>query len=132
MTEHKHAEFLRALADGVPLEAFIATRDTWLAEDSPKDHNISDIYMLPERWQVRRKPKTIDINGFAVPEPVREPLTLEQGYFMPNIHTHTMPCEYMWGGGVFDTHALKSGMIHLNKEAAVTHGRALRSFTEVE
>jgi len=117
MTEHKHAEFLRALADGVPLEAFIATRDTWLAEDSPKAHNISDIYMLPERWQVRRKPKTIRIGEFSIDE-------VES---LANCVLEA--CKALRSGDNYDLHCLKAGLVHPAHASAICHGQALRSFT---
>jgi hypothetical protein len=84
--------------------------------------------------EYRRKPKVILINGFDVPEPVREPLAIGQEYFIPliaNLFVMSQHYElHIWIGGHIDNCWLKKGLIHLTKEAAETHGKAILSFTE--
>lgn len=79
----------------------------------------------------RRKPKTILINGFEVPEPVREPLKDGQEYWLADTSTSNGSTTYgcMWRGDGYDYKWLDAGLIHLTKEAAQIHIDALLSFT---
>ena len=80
----------------------------------------------------RRKPKTILINGFEVPEPCRDPLLYNTAYYMPD------PVDsFKWAGSVWyddeiDHERLKAGVVHLTREAAVCHTEAILSFTQVK
>lgn len=74
------------------------------------------------------KPKTININGFEVPEPVREPLNEGNRYYMADT-TSLMNTEFVWDNDETDYNALEAGIIHLTKEAAELHAKALLSFT---
>lgn len=82
------------------------------------------------RAQYRRKPRTISINGIDVPEPVREPLENGQRCFIPEIGGMLLYSLTEWDGGGIDYRLLERGMIHLTKEAAIAHAKALLSFTE--
>ena len=94
--------------------------DQWIDATDP-------IAFYPE-YRYSRKPKTILINGFEVPEPVREPLAEGQAYWLAN-PTEDTAQEYAREGNVIDLHWLAAGLIHLTKEAAQTHIDALLSFT---
>jgi len=77
----------------------------------------------------RRKPKTININGYDVPEPVREPLVSGIGYAYPS--TSSLGCgTSTWSGEETDMKRLSAGIIHLTREDAQLHLNALLSFTE--
>lgn len=79
----------------------------------------------------RRKPKPININGYEVPEPVREPLECDQEYWTVEFIGADLSDAYTWEGDDIDKRYLKRGVIHLTKEAAVLHAKALLSFTEI-
>jgi len=134
MTEHKHACFFRAIADGVPMKEFEVHFHDWDGDHwEPLDTGfLTPIHTSDGRWKIRRKPKTLKIGDFDVPEPVREGLASDQQYWTPNIHSPEMPYPCDWIGRLLDFHYLKAGMIHLTREPAVIHGRALRSFTEAK
>lgn len=80
----------------------------------------------------RRKPKTLNINGFEVPEPVKEPLSCCTVYYTPNLCNVYNVSEYTWSNSSLDTYRLISGVIHLTEEAAVAHAKALLSFTQLQ
>ena len=87
--------------------------------------------------EYRRKPRTIHINGIEVPEPCREPLACDTKYYMPalvwsvdDLNGGWFGSE--WGDDDIDHTRLNSGIVHLTKEAAALHARALLSFTEVK
>ena len=89
----------------------------------------------PINWsyelQYRRKPRTITINGYEVPEPVREPLEEGQVYWVVHPFEDQGFRQTFWDfpDGV-DRIALGHGLVHLTEEAARTHAEALLSFTK--
>ena len=81
--------------------------------------------------EYRRKPKTININGFEVPEPYQGEMKANQPYWLADI-TSTEALFRIWHGYICDDRWRKVGLIHLTKEAAELHRKALLSFTEVK
>jgi hypothetical protein len=79
-------------------------------------------------WEI--KPKTININGFEVPEPVRKPLDNGESYYLAGITKIDSDCVATWHNNLCDYNWLQKGLIHLTKEAAILHTKALLSFTE--
>ena len=80
--------------------------------------------------EYRRKPRTITINGIEVPEPVREPLTLNQDYYAVRLEYPDGFLKPTWCHSVRDSRYLVAGLIHLTEEAARKHAEALLSFTK--
>lgn len=79
------------------------------------------------------KPRTININGFEVPEPCRKPLNKGTVYyyfepFIPKDNVDSL----LWVDDDIDRKLLGLGIIHLTKENAIQHIKALLSFTEVK
>jgi hypothetical protein len=134
MSKHKHAENMLAYAQDAMETDKPWERWEWFNEHDQKWEALT----LNPKWggiaQYRRKPRTININGFDVPEPVREPLAIGQEYFIPliaNLFVMSQHYElHIWIGGHIDNCWLEKGLIHLTKEAAETHGKAILSFTE--
>jgi hypothetical protein len=77
----------------------------------------------------RRKPRTININGHDVPEPVREQLKEGRRYYSPCIASGMGRVD-IWTNHNMDNRLLELGIIHLTREAAEAHAKALLSFTE--
>lgn len=73
----------------------------------------------------RRKPKTILVNGIEVPEPVRTSLEKYEQYWIaaPSVKGFTL--QVRWIEDNEDFRLLHSGLIHLTKEAAVLHSKAM-------
>jgi hypothetical protein len=82
------------------------------------------------RSQYRRKPKTININGFEVPEPMRDAPARGSSYFYAELISGSDVS--WWSGDGIDYMRLAAGMVHATPEAAELHSKALRSFTEVK
>jgi len=126
--KHKHADLMKQYAEDwaetyAPWKRWECDADGWLPL---KDHPywLSDV-------KYRRKPRTININGFEVPEPVREPLEEGQLYYVPIIGSEFMRLDCrLWNHNDYCTHVLKAGLIHRTQEAAELHRKALLSFTE--
>lgn len=77
----------------------------------------------------RRKPRTLNINGYEVPEPVRKPITMHDPYYIPQLGGAELCCMRAWCDKIDDYQRLEKGIIHLTPEAAIAHTNALLSFT---
>ena len=75
-------------------------------------------------------PKTIRIGEYDVPEPVREPLEKDTEYWIASFSLAELADSFKWYSDKFDNRVLKNGLIHLTKEAAVIHAKALMSLTK--
>jgi len=80
--------------------------------------------------QYRRKPRTININGYGVPEPLREAPASGSSYFYAKLIAGSDVS--WWSGDNIDYMRLEAGIVHATPEAAELHSKALRSFTEVK
>lgn len=81
--------------------------------------------------EYRRKPRTIRIGEFDVPEPWRQPLDQGADYWLVDLVQGTagvMECSNFTPSTALTHVAL--GLVHLTREAAEQHARALLSFTE--
>ena len=78
----------------------------------------------------RRKAKTIRIGEYDVPEPLQiKPDMREKYYFVTfkgddNVHS------YLWSDDNVDNQLLSNRVVHLNREAAELHAKALISLTK--
>lgn len=82
-------------------------------------------------WTIKQE--VILINGVEVPAP--EKVILKEGttYYMPDLYVGFAGfAGSVWDAYQVDIHRLNSGIIHLTKEAAITHAEALLSFTKPE
>ena len=75
-------------------------------------------------------PKTIRIGEYDVPEPVREPLEDDKEYWGVDPMAEELAWKYKWHNALFCNLRLRRGLIHLTKEAAVIHAKALLSLTK--
>ncbi|CDG99834.1 hypothetical protein [Xenorhabdus bovienii] len=88
------------------------------------------ILFLPDR-EYRLKPRTIRIGSVDVPEPVREPLEYKQLYFCPCVsNDETTSNSSLWTNHECDKLFLQRGLIHLDRESAELHAKALISLTQ--
>jgi hypothetical protein len=76
----------------------------------------------------RRRPKTVLINGYEVPEPLR--VAPEEGTLVYLASLSVSPCdELFWKGHEGHLQLLRDGVLHLESNAAQIHTEALLSFT---
>ena len=129
MTKHPHAENMAlyaqdALETDKPWERWEVEYPAciWTPLDNHPEWNSHAKY--------RRKPRTITINGYEVPEPVREPLDVGDHYWTFSPFTSTGVYRSTWHNFDVDRCAMINGFIHLTEEAALAHAEALLSFTK--
>jgi hypothetical protein len=131
--KHKHAENMMAYAQDA------------METDKPWERWEMRLDLLGDGWtsldcqctwsincEYRRKPRTISINGFDAPEPVRVPLKDGAEYFIPSLTSNGESDCHTWHGDEYDNLWLAKGIIHLTKEAAEIHAKALLSFTKTQ
>ncbi|MEQ2025381.1 hypothetical protein ABLB84_06230 [Xenorhabdus szentirmaii] len=97
-------------------------------------HNPSAGLAFRDDNEYRLKPHTIKIGNYDVPEPVRKPL--EDGARYYYVNTSYIVCEdsavstSLWGNLHGDNIILRRGFIHLTRESAELHAKALISLTK--
>ena len=99
--------------------------------------DVSAAILFNENLQYRLKPeppKTIRIGEYDVPEPVREPLEYteseDERYWFPKLNSPELCDWHYWYDDEMDKQHLLRGIIHLTKEAAIQHAKALLQFTK--
>jgi len=75
---------------------------------------------------------TANINGFDVLAPETEPPKEGTLYWIPVVSAKELASCARWAKDAIDNRSLKRGLVHLTKEAAQAHAKALLSFTERE
>lgn len=123
---HKHAEFLRAVADGESLDDWQYRHLEW---DSGKYNGawcyMESITLYPDYCEVRRKVKTHVVNGFTVPAPLRVAPAEQTSYFVPSPSHKLLYMSGLWGNDAVENRWLDRGLVHLNKEAAIANAKAM-------
>ena len=83
-------------------------------------------------WEVLRitceyriKPKTIKVNGFDVPEPMRIRPVVGSTYWIVSLAKAEMCDDYTWEGGPIDELWLSRGICHTTDVAAIAHAKAM-------
>ncbi|MDE9467530.1 hypothetical protein [Xenorhabdus bovienii] len=78
----------------------------------------------------RIKPRTIRIGNIDVPEPVREELKHGTVFYYPNLRNMCRSrSDNFYMGTDFDKSMLQRGLIHLDRESAEIHAKALIALT---
>ena len=128
-TKHKYADILIAIANGEQIEGK-NEKDQWCVVDS--NIVLYGIYSTGKvDLDIRVKPKTININGHEVPEPVKVKPEIGDLYYsvsftdLDNLFLSTFHDSYT------DNLLFNKGIMHLTAEAAQKHAEALFSFTKV-
>ncbi|MDE9537175.1 hypothetical protein [Xenorhabdus bovienii] len=132
MAKHVHADLMIKAVEIAQLKA-----DRWwehfevLHDDADRWCSLAgEFYFDPDK-KYRLKPRTIKIGSVDVPEPVREPLEYGQLYFCPCVsNDETTSNSLLWTNHECDKLLLQRGLIHLDRESAVIHTKALISLTE--
>ncbi len=123
--QHPHAEFLRAIADGEPLDAFeVRTRQHPDNKWTVIGGLLAQILLYPDEWQVRRKPKKLQIGDLWVDPPMRVAPKDGTTYWLADPTARELT-SVSWDSDTSDRYWLKSGLCHLTQEAAEAHRRAL-------
>lgn len=130
MPAHKHAELMKQYAEDA------------METDKPWERWEYLVTSLGDGWitlcshpawchdhKYRRKPRTIRIGEYDVPEPVRE---VEDGAEVWLVYPAEPYQERANNRSVWFAQVLKAGLVHLDRESAELHYKAITSFTRAE
>ncbi len=126
-----HREVLEALLAGETLVDLYDDKITRrLDGDSIIDQNsISEDAIALIDWKV--KPKTININGYKVPEPIRIRPRKDELCYIPYLSDSKVQ-EFNFADSITSSRWFNQGLLHRTKKAAELHLEALLSFTKHE
>lgn len=135
MSKHVHAELMMQYAQDA-----METDKPWERWQSCSQINSSeglwrDCISNPswcKDYKYRRKPQTININGYEVPEPLREAPIEGTIVYYPNLYSLGLVNYNKFFDDSFYRRLLNLGLLHSTQEAAKKHDRALLSFTAKE
>lgn len=83
-------------------------------------------FISPNKYRVKpEEPKTLKVNGFDVPEPMREAPVADATYFVAEPSATDYYNEFSWNGFQGETNLLRRGLVYSTKEAAVAHAKAM-------
>jgi hypothetical protein len=130
MTAHTHAASMLQYAQDAA-----ETDEPWKRWEYEISHGKWQDFVKHPLWgaghKYRRKPKTIRIGEYDVPEPFRGTLAYRQSYWVLSI-SDIKPYHRAenYSVNTSDRHVAR-GIVHLTEEAAKLHAEALLSFTKV-
>lgn len=125
----EYAEIFRALENGHAVQwRDIYGAGTWQDTDAKGALHCIANGMKPNMLRV--KPRTININGHEVPEPLRVAPADGVEYWIAHLGAENISPSNFWDGNRVDNTWLARGICHATKEAAELHARALLSFTK--
>lgn len=132
MTQHKHFELMALFLEDARVSEtpwqFWQRRGIRSDTGNWIDCDYSPIWGAHSEY--RRKPRTIRIGEFDVPEPMREAPKELSIYFVPTTGHGKFLCDFSnWCGDVIDKSRMSRGMCHATEEAATLHTIALISLT---
>lgn len=119
-------EALQAIIDDKKLEYRKAYNSSW-HEFNPDGSHIFIGSIFNGCYIFRLAQEMITIGDVSFPKPVSEYEKFEEGqeYFMPALQSDAFYCHSKWWHGTLDTKRLEQGLIHLTKENAIAHAKAL-------
>ena len=83
-------------------------------------------FMHPSKYRIKpEEPKTIKVNGFDVPEPMREAPAWGASYFSARPSAEGYYNGYSWDDLLSENRWLQRGLLHTTVEAAVAHAKAM-------
>ena len=127
MTAHVHAALMLQYAQDAaetdkPWERWEGSDDSG---DSWQEFTDDERPVWDESWIYRRKPRTIKVNGFDVPDPMQTHPEKHAQFWIVDLTSEECTCSLVWRGDSFDMRALSRGLIHSTKEAAAKHAMAM-------
>ncbi|MDE1479426.1 hypothetical protein [Xenorhabdus bovienii] len=131
MAKHIHADLMMEYAKlaqetGRPWEHFEVLHD-----DADRWCSLAGEFYFDPDSEYRRKPRTIRIGNIEVPEPVDYRPEVDCSYYVPSIiGTTYLSDSHVWINCFSDHLYLDRGLIHLDRESAELHAKALISLTQ--
>lgn len=117
---------VQAAANGISIQARNAKIDDaeWFLAD---ECEIDDpaFHMDLDEYEYRIKPRTITVNCFEVPEPMRDAPEAGDVYYAAELGCAEFYSRERWDGHAADSLWLSRGICHSTKESAIAHAKAM-------
>ena len=111
------APIIAAAAEGKVVQ-YLAADGNW--------YDGSGAFISPNKYRIKpEEPKTIKVNGFDVPEPMRDAPDMYARYYIAWPDGANYYDGDYWDDTYFDRRRLYRGLLHSTKEAAVAHAKAM-------
>ena len=122
--KHKHAAVFEAAAQGKVDEWEVnAIRWGSYVWDNAINY-LNTLYNNPDILTSRRKQKTHIVNGFTVPEPLRDEPAIYEPFFVEQPAGKSFCIEFSWGGFDIAKNSFERGIAHATKEGAIANCKA--------
>lgn len=115
-------EVIKALQEGKQVEVKFGEDYEW--EYVLSNQMIIDELIDPEH-QFRLPKKPIRLDDISFPKAESVPLVNDTKYFSPCLIDENAPFHYMWRNSPKDLMRLRNNLVHLTKENAIAHAKAL-------
>lgn len=116
-------ETLQAIIDGKGLECRWYASTEWKVF-IPTEHPISTVHIFNGTFQFRLAQEMITIDGVSFPKPESKP-PKQGSYYIASLEYDNFYAPSIWDGDALDKFRLKCGLVHLSKENAIAHTKAL-------
>ncbi|TWV81544.1 hypothetical protein [Moraxella sp. VT-16-12] len=116
-------EALQALIDGQDIEFIEQDSDEWFAFNE----RFAIKYLYKENLSFRKvkKQEMITIGDVSFPKPYQGEMEYNEIYHVPRIDYKSLYNSTRWDGGAEDRMMMSRGLLHLSKENAIAHAKAL-------
>lgn len=115
-------EVLQALLDGKQILWKYKHAEKWNLLD---DYDITFKDILCDKVEFSLVPEMITIGDVSFPKPENEKPELTTEYYMPCLNSEAFYTRYFWEDCEVDQRFLRIGILHLTRENAVAHAKAL-------
>lgn len=127
MNELTPPEVVQALLDGKKVE-IRAVIDSQNSDWKPLDEHEVNIRVLTNGFfMFRLAQEMITVGDVSFPKPESEPLEVGTVYWVtaPTHQYYSSITTFIWGNGRDDKRYLQRGFVHLTRDAAIQHAKAL-------
>lgn len=127
--KHEHYDLIVQWASDPSQKVWFLSDAGWKEAPTPSwspviNYHIGELPPPPKR--------KIMIGGVEIDAPETTPLTgCLKEYYIPAIAKSQLYVMYRWVNSISDLLLIERGLVHLNKEAAIAHARALIKFTTI-
>ena len=124
LTDYAHV--LHAIADGKVIQRYFGNEVVWPTVSSTRLLKLIDAGKAGDPAEYRVKPSTIVVNGIEVPEPLRVAPANGTAYWLTQVTSIELDqFELCWDGTECEMTWLRRGLVHLSKENAIAHAKAM-------
>ena len=119
----KPTEVVQAIQDGEKVEFRYPNNDTWHELKIWKNLSLSKL--LNSAWQFRYRQEMITVGCVSFPKPESVPPKIGDKYYVATPGSAIFSSYFFWENDCRDKELLKSKLVHLTRDAAAQHGKAL-------